>query len=134
MDELPTPDKLAKIFLKIRGAREELRQRYEQEDKKLESQLKEVEAMLIQVCNTNHVSSMRTEYGTIIRSVKTRYWTNNWPEMYSIIREYDCPELLEKRIAQNNLKQFLEEHEDLNIRDLHEDKKYSITVRKPKEI
>jgi hypothetical protein len=34
-------------------------------------------------------SSIRTKAGTIIRSIKSRYWTNDWDSMYRFIKEHE---------------------------------------------
>jgi len=46
--------------------------------------------------------------------------------------ENQAPELLEKRIHQSNMKQFLEENPDLLPAGLNVDSEYTITVRRSK--
>jgi hypothetical protein len=50
--------------------------------------------------------------------------------MYKFIREHDVPDLLERRIAQGNFKQFLEEYPNLMPEGVNLESKYSITVRR----
>jgi hypothetical protein len=50
--------------------------------------------------------------------------------MYEFIREHDVPDLLERRIAQSNFKQFLEANPDLMPEGVNLESKYSITVRR----
>jgi len=50
--------------------------------------------------------------------------------MHAFINEHQVPELLEKRLNQTNLKQFLEENPESKPEGLNIDSEYSIAVRK----
>ena len=50
--------------------------------------------------------------------------------MYEFILEHDVPELLDKRLNQTNLKQFLEENPDVMPKGMNVDTEYVISVRK----
>ena len=77
--------------------------------------------------------SIRTKAGTIIRSVKSRYWTNDWDSMYDFIEETGAYGLLEKRLHQTNMKEFLLENPDLLPRGLNVENQYTVVVRRSKE-
>ena len=51
-------------------------------------------------------------------------------EMHAFIMEHNVPELLEKRLNQTNLKQFLEENPESQPDCLNVDSEYSMSVRK----
>jgi len=76
--------------------------------------------------------SIKTPHGTIIRSVKSKYWTGDWDSMYTFIKEHDAPELLERRIAQANFKEFLAQNPDKLPEGINVDSRYAITVRRAK--
>lgn len=123
-------EKLAEIYVKIRDARSELKERFEAEDGALKSQLDLVADKMMTLCQDINADSIRTGSGTIIRKVDTRYWTTDWEAMYDFIHENDCYGLLEKRLHQTNTKQFLEEHPDKLPIGLQADSKYTIVVRR----
>ena len=50
--------------------------------------------------------------------------------MHKFILEHKVPELLEKRVAQGNMKAFLEENPDLLPAGLNIDSEYTVTVRR----
>jgi hypothetical protein len=125
-------DKLAKVYLKIRDARDILKRNYEAEDDKIKSQMEILEAEMLSLCKASNAESIKTKEGTIIRSVKTRYWTNDWDSMYKFIKEHDAFGLLEKRIAQTNTKNFLSENPEILPMGLNLDSEYTVTVRRPK--
>jgi hypothetical protein len=60
-----------------------------------------------------------------------RYWTSDWETMYRFIKENDVPQLLEQRIHNGNMKQFLQENPEAFPAGLQCDRKYVIQVRKP---
>lgn len=123
-------EKLTKVYLKIRDKRAELKAQYEQEDEKLSKQLDEVKRALLDYCKTQGVDSVRTPAGLFYRSMKTRYWTNDWESMNKFILDNAIPEFYEKRLNQTSVKQFLEENPDVLPPGLNVDSEYVITVRK----
>ena len=129
MDEVST-SKLSSIYLKIRDARSELKAKYEEDDKKLEEQIDVIEAKLLEICKATDADSIKTQAGTVMRRVATRYWTNDWESMYNFVKENDAYGLFEKRISQTNMKQFLEENPDKFPKGMLLDSAYKITVRR----
>ena len=129
MDEVST-SKLSAIYLKIRDARSELKAKYEEDDKQLEAQMDVIEAKLLEICKATDADSIKTQAGTVMRRVATRYWTNDWDSMYNFVKENDAYGLFEKRISQTNMKQFLEENPDKFPKGLLLDSAYKITVRR----
>jgi hypothetical protein len=121
---------LAEIYVKIRDARSSLKERFEQEDSVLKEQLDTLAGKMLDLCKNIDADSIRTSAGTIIRKVDTRYWTTDWDAMYQFVEENDAFPLLEKRIHQTNMKQFLEEHPDKLPVGLQADSKYTVVVRR----
>ena len=77
------------------------------------------------------VTSVRTDEGTVVLSVKTRYNTQDWDSFKKFVVEQDAVDLLEKRIAQTNMAQFLEENPGAVPPGLNSSSEYDISVRKP---
>lgn len=123
-------EKLTKVYLKIRDKRAELKAQFEAEDEKLSKQLDEVKRALLDYCKSQNVDSVRTPAGLFYRSLKTRYWTNDWESMNKFILEHGIPEFYEKRLNQTSVKQFLEENPDVLPPGLNVDSEYVVTVRK----
>jgi len=131
MEDVQT-DKLAEIYIKIRDKRAEIKELYEQQDEELKAQQDLLAEKMLEVCRDNNADSIKTPAGTIIRKVDTRYWTTDWDSMYQFIQEHDAYPLLEKRLHQTNLKQFLEENPELLPAGLQADRKYTVVVRRSK--
>ena len=107
---------------------------------KLEDQIKEikgkrekVQMALNEACRELNVSSLKTRVGTLTRSLKTRYWTDNWPMMYEFMKENDALELMEKRLAQGNLKDFLDKNPDVLPPGLQSTQEYQVVIRRNRE-
>jgi hypothetical protein len=129
MDDIPT-DKLVKAYVKMRDKRKEMSAQYKLEDEAIEEQMNVIEAMLLEVCKASGAKSIRTAFGTAMMGVKTNYMTSDWGSMYEFIKENDLPELLERRISQLNMKEFLENNPDKMPKGMNVMSKYSITVRR----
>jgi len=132
MSEAVSSDKLAEIYIKIRDRRAELKEQFESQDNELKAQQDMLAEQMLALCQEQNADSIKTPAGTIIRKVDTRYWTTDWDSMYQFIEEHDAYPLLEKRLHQTNLKQFLEENPKLLPAGLQADSKYTVVVRRSK--
>jgi hypothetical protein len=129
----PDLNNLTKVYLRIRDARDALTAQYKKEHAELEAQMDLIETEMLDTCKSMGVESMRTPHGTIIRSVKSRYWTNDWDSMYAFIEETSAFGLLEKRLHQTHMKEFLEENPDLYPKGMNVENTYTVVVRRAKE-
>jgi hypothetical protein len=123
-------DKLVAVYIKIRDAKAAKTKEMEDAIKALDDQLEAISSELLEICKTTGQDGGKTSHGTFTRTIKSRYWTNDWDSMYKFIREHDVPELLERRIAQNNFADFIKENSDLMPAGVNVEAKYSITVRR----
>lgn len=119
-------NKLVKIYLKIRDKRAEL----SKQDSELEEQQEIIEAELLSICKETGADGLRTEFGTVSRSVKKRFWTSDWSSFYDFVKEHNALELLEKRVAQSNMATFIEENPDLVPPGLQVDSRYTAVIRR----
>jgi hypothetical protein len=129
-DVVLTPDMLTRTYIKIRNKRAELKAEFEMQDNALEAQINVIKSELLNYCKSQNIDSVRTYEGTFYRTIKTRYWTNDWDSMNRFILEHEVPQFYEKRLNQTVMKQFLEENPDVLPPGLNVDSEYVITVRK----
>lgn len=133
MSEVVPIDTLVAAYRKLRATIAEEEELHEAKIKGLKEKMDVISAELLNFCNERNLDSIRTPEGTVSRRVQTRYWTTDWDQMYKFITENDVPFILEKRIHNGNMKQFLEENPDVLPIGLQVDNKYVIQVRKPSE-
>jgi ribosomal protein L4 len=124
-------DTLAKVYLKIRASKQKLTKEYEASLADLEQQREEIASVMRENMKMLGLKSVRTDYGTVIMSVKTRYETTDWESFHKFVVENDAVDLLERRIAQKNMAKYLEDNPDKLPPGLNSDSKYDVTVRKP---
>lgn len=122
--------KLVRVYLKMRDKRTELANKFKEEDDSIKEQMDKVKSALLDHCKTTGSESVRTTEGMFYRSVRTNYWTSDWESLGKFILQHQVPELLEKRIHQGNMKQFLQDHPELLPPGLNVDSEFTITVRK----
>lgn len=127
------PEKLTKIYLKIRDKRAEIKAAFDAEDKVLIAQQDKVKAALLNFCKENDVDSVKTGAGTFFRTVKTRYWTNDWDAMNSFIEQHKTPEFYEKRLNQTAVREFINEELNGEVPEcINVSSEYQVSVRKAK--
>ena len=122
-------DKLTKIYIKMRNA---IREK-EDEIKTIKKQQETVVEKLLALCEEQDLDSLRTSSGTVSRRVQSHYWTSDWERMYDFLKEHDAFHLLEKRISGLAMKQFLEYNPDLMPAGLQVNRKYIVSVLKPRK-
>ena len=125
-------EKLVEVYIRIRGALEDNYKSYMAKKADLEEQIDVIESELLEILKDLDATSIKTTHGSARRSIKERYTTNDWERFHKFIVEQNAPQLLERRIQQTNMKQFLEENPDLHPAGLNVDRTYAITVRRSK--
>jgi hypothetical protein len=128
-NEVPV-EKLVKVYIKMREKQAEMASAYKEQEEALKDKMAKVKGALLEHCKEHNVESVRTAEGVFFRTLKQSYWTNDWESMGKFIVEHQVPELLEKRLHQGNVKQFLAEHPDLLPPGINVDSEYSVTVRR----
>jgi hypothetical protein len=122
---------LVKVYRRLRDAVAELEEEHKAKLVELKDQMDLVSQNLLEFCERHNLDSVRTPMGTVSRRVQTRYWTNDWESLYKCVDEHGAYHLLEKRINNHNMKEFLEENPDILPPGLQVDRKYIVQVRKP---
>jgi hypothetical protein len=124
-------DALTAMYIKIRDVVRDKEEKHAEDMQELKEHLDAVSARLLAICNEQNADSIRTSSGTISRRIQSRYWTTDWESMYAFIEEHAAPFLLEKRIHNGNMKEFLEGNPDVLPIGLQAERKFIIQVRKP---
>ena len=125
-------EELVKIYLTIRNERDKLKKSWEVKDGELEQEMKLLEQSMLTVCNDTNASSIRTESGTVIRSLKERFTTNDWDNFKKFVLDHQAIDLLERRIHQGNFKEFMAEHQGEGLPPgVNVMREFTIVVRKP---
>jgi hypothetical protein len=126
-----TIDEMVAIYIKIRNAIEQKEEQHKAEIATIKEQFDLVANKLLDVCNEQNVDGFKTPAGTVSRRITSRYWTSDWESFHAFVREHDALSLLEQRIHQGNMRQFIEENPDEFPMGLQADRKYTVQVRKP---
>ena len=132
MENDVTLEKLTRIYIKMRDKKAELTQELEAQISELDEKMKTVKTGILDHMKEIGAESLRTDAGTVYRTVRTTYSTNDWDSMNKFILQHSVPELLEKRIHQTNMKAFLEEHPDVLPPGLNANMEYSVTIKRSK--
>ena len=125
-------EQLVKAYLTIRNEREKIESEYKERDMQLKADMAILEQEMLAGCNDMRVESLRTDSGTVIKSLKERYTCADRDNFNKFVLETGAVELFEARLHQGNFKEFMSErhHEGLppGVNVMRE---FTITVRKP---
>ena len=122
-------EKLMQASVNMRDKIEEL----ENQITDIKVQKDKVDLALNEACRTLNVTSLKTKVGTLSRTLRTRYWTSDWPEMYKFIKENDVPEFFEKRLVQSAIKDYLEQNPDKAPPGLQATSEYTVRITKSRD-
>ncbi len=124
-------DKLVTAYIAMRDKRSELKKQFEAEDDVLRDGMDKIEHAILEHCKENNIESLKTTNGTAYKRVSERYWATDWDAFNQYVKEHDILEVYEKRIAQGNMKQFLEDNPGATP-PINVDRKFTISVRRSK--
>jgi len=99
-------DKLVAIHAKIKAKQAQLDKALAE----LEEQREEIRLAIKDQMKALGLTSVKTSSGTVSLMKSTRYNTQDWDSFKAFVLEHQVVDLLEKRIAQSNMAQFLEEN------------------------
>ena len=131
-EEAVSLDRLAKIYLKMRAAIQQLQQEYDEKIEELKAQQTMVSLAMKDQMLTLGLDSVKTASGTIMLGKKQRFFTQDWDSFKRFIVERDAVDLLERRIHQGNMQHFLEENPGQIPPGLNAETEFTVSVRKPK--
>jgi len=91
-----------------------------------------IEQVLLNSCNEMSADSIRTGHGTIIKTTRENFVCGDWDNFKKFIRDNDAIELLQQRIHQSNLKEFLSSREGEGLPPgVSSMREFKVVVRKP---
>ena len=130
-DTVVPMDKLARVYRKIKAEIDEMTKEYDTKVELLKEKQTVLKFAMKDQMQALGVKSVNTAFGTVSMIQKTRYSTQDWDSFKTFIVEHDAVDLLEKRIAQNNMVQFLAENPTLVPPGLNAFSDFEIRVNKP---
>jgi len=123
---------LVSAYLGLRGQREKLARKYDQEDSVLKEQMERLEEAMLSTCNDIGAETLRTESGTIVKTLKENYVCGDWDNFKKFILDNNALELLQQRISQTNFKEFVSTRQEEGLPPgISTMREFKITVRKP---
>lgn len=94
-------------ILMFRNKREAIKREYDARDAALKAEMEPIEERLRDHLQAINATSIRTRAGTVMLQTTERYWPSDWESLYSFIHTHNAFHLLERRVHNTNMKQFL---------------------------
>lgn len=131
--EVITLDRLARIYIKMRDKLAQLTRDFETAEAAIKAQQAEVAAEMKDRLKALGATSAATSYGTVTLKNSTRYYFQDWDAAHRFIIENEAPFLLEKRVSQSLMKEFLENNPGLVPPGLNTMSELTVSVTKPRK-
>lgn len=131
-DETHIPmDKLTKVYVKIREAIAEKTKEYDTVVEAMKAQQAAVASQMKDQLRASGQLSAKTEFGTVSLKTTTRYYAMDKDAFKAFVLEHQAIDLLEQRIAQKNMGEFLAANPTIAVPGLNTASEIEISVRKP---
>jgi len=106
-------EQLVTVYIKMRDALVKLQREFDEKESAIKAQQDIITQALLEMCKEMGAEGLRTPAGSVFKTIKTRYWTSDWRSMKQFIKDNDALDLMEQRVHQTNMKNFLEENPTL---------------------
>jgi hypothetical protein len=127
---MTTMDDLCRIYIKIRNKKQETTKEYDEAVAALDEKLATLSGAMKDILVATGAQSVKTEHGTVYSTTKTRYYPMDWSVFGQWVIQNNAIDLLEKRVAQKNTAQWLEENPTNPPPGLQAESEQTVTVRK----
>ena len=132
MSEQIKLDEIVQAYLTIRSQRENIAREFELQDAELKAEQAQLEQVLLEQCNEMNAETIRTGAGTVVKTLRESYICSDWDGLKSFIMENGLIELMQQRLHNTNLKEYLTTHEGEGMPPgVSSFREYSIVVKKP---
>ena len=132
-EEPVTLDRLAKVYIKIRETLSVENRAWEEREAYLKAQQASIASEMKDRLQALGAKSAGTAFGTVTLKTTTRYYFTDWEEADKFIIEHEAPFLLERRVAQSKMKDFLEANPGVVPPGLNTMSELSVSVTKPRK-
>lgn len=128
-----TMDRLTRVYIRMRDKLAEITRAYEAEEAKIKEQQAEVSAAMKDIIQRTGGTGIKTNFGTVSLKTTTRFYAQDWDAMNRFIVDNDAVFLLEKRIAQKNMAEFLDKNPGVVPPGLNTMSEITVSVVKPRK-
>ena len=132
-DDVITLDVLAKAYIKMRDKLSQITREYETAEAAIKEQQAEVAAAMKDRLQALGAKSAATLFGTVSLKTTTRYYFTDWEAAHKFIMDNDAPYLLEKRVSQSMMKEFLDNNPGIVPPGMNTMSELSVSVTKPRK-
>lgn len=104
-------ESLVVAYINLRDAKKQQEAEWKEADRRLQDEMDQLRAGLLDICNKIGADSIKTKHGLVMRKLNERYTCADWEGFYNFVLENEIPQLFERRIHQGNMREYLKESE-----------------------
>ncbi len=103
-------NRIVKVHLKIRDARQALSRQFDLEDGELKAKQERLETEMLKFLLDNKTDSFKTTSGTVFKQEEIQPSVPDWDALFTWIKNEDAFDALERRVKKKFIKDYMEEH------------------------
>jgi hypothetical protein len=103
-------DEIVANYVAARDAKEDADRRHTESMKPLVEVMGQVEQLMLAKLNELGVKSLRTDHGTIIKSVKTSVTVGSWDDTFGFIQKNELWHFLNHAVSKTAVEGYMDEH------------------------
>lgn len=120
---------LIEKFVQVRDKRAEIKQEYEAKDEKYRAAQEMIKRELLKHMESVNSTQLKGDAGTAYRNLVRRFGAADWNQVWGFIKENDRFDMLEKRLGQKAMADYLDETGEMPPGvNLHQE--YDVTIRR----
>lgn len=103
-------DRMIRVYVRIRDARADLKKQFDVKDIEMKEQQEQIENALLDLSNQTGVTQLGAEHGTAYVETETQISIADDSAFYKFVEDGGHLDLLQRRVATNAVKQYIEDH------------------------
>ena len=106
-------DTVIQAYVKLRDARSELKQQFDNKDSELKAKMERLEVYLLETMQKAGATQLGSAHGTAYQQTSMHASCSDWPSFWAFQQESGRFDLTEKRVATKAIQTYYEENGEL---------------------
>jgi len=110
---MPTIDEAVASYVRLRDKKKALQDEHKEQLKPYNTAMEKLENWMLAKLNQDNAQSVRTDSGTVFKSMRTSASVQDWEATLGFIRENELYHLLERRVSKTAVEEMAEQGQDV---------------------
>lgn len=106
-------NELVEKYISLRDKKQTIKAEYDAKVAEVDTVLDKIEAVLLKTFNETGMESVKTQFGTAYKSLRTSATVADWDAFFAYVKTNEAYELVEKRCSKAAVEQYKAANDDL---------------------